>query len=199
MRALDVASSVAATLARAGAGAQVGKLGARPERTLQLYEFEACPYCRKVREALSVLDLDADVFPCPKRGPRFRAEVQRRGGKLQFPWLVDPNAGIEMYESDSIVRYLFERYGDGRVPLALALGRSPTRRHSWRACGGRASAPSTARRAHPRSRSSCGATRPRRSAASRAKRCARWSSRTACTTWRRAAPGAPSSCAARGG
>lgn len=122
MRALDVATSLAATLARLGSGAQVGSVGARPAQTLQLYEFEGCPYCRKVREALSILDLDADVFPCPKGAPRFRAEVQRRGGKAQFPWLVDPNTGIEMYESDAIVSYLFERYGDGSVPVLLALG-----------------------------------------------------------------------------
>jgi glutathione S-transferase len=122
VRALDVATSLGATLARVGTGAQVGALGARPERPLELYEFEACPFCRKVREALSILDLDANVFPCPKNGPRFRVEVQRRGGKAQFPWLVDPNSGQEMYESDAIVRYLFERYGDGHVPLALGLG-----------------------------------------------------------------------------
>jgi glutathione S-transferase len=122
MRALDVATSLAATLARVGTGMQVGTLGVRPEKPVQLYEFEACPYCRKVREALSILDLDADVFPCPKNAPRFRREVEHRGGKAQFPWLVDPNTGIEMYESDAIVSYLFERYGDGHVPLALALG-----------------------------------------------------------------------------
>jgi glutathione S-transferase len=121
-RALDVATSVGATLARVGTGAQVGALGARPAQPLELYEFEACPFCRKAREALSILDLDVDVFPCPKNGPRFRPEVQRRGGKTQFPWLVDPNTGVEMYESDAIVRYLFDRYGDGRVPLALGLG-----------------------------------------------------------------------------
>jgi glutathione S-transferase len=122
IRALDVATSLGATLARAGSGAQVGALGPRPEQTLQLFEFEGCPYCRKVREALSILDLEADVFPCPKRGPRFRPEVVRRGGKAQFPYLVDPNTGVEMYESDAIVAYLFDRYGDGRVPLALSLG-----------------------------------------------------------------------------
>ena len=122
IRALDVASSVAATLARAATGVSVGALGPRPEKPVQLYEFEACPFCRKVREALSILDLDADVYPCPKRGPRFRVEVQKRGGKAQFPWLVDSNAGVEMYESDAIVAYLFERYGDGKVPLALSLG-----------------------------------------------------------------------------
>ena len=121
-RALDVATSLGVSLARLGSGAQVGALGARPEQPLALFEFEACPFCRKVREALSILDLDADVFPCPKRGPRFRLEVQRRGGKQQFPYLVDPNQGVEMYESDAIVDYLFERYGQGKPALALRAG-----------------------------------------------------------------------------
>ena len=121
-RALDVATSVAATLARLGSGARVGALGPRPEQRLALYEFEACPFCRKVREALSILDLDALVYPCPKGGPRFRERVKREGGKAQFPYLVDPNAGTAMYESDAIVRHLFERYGDGRIPALLALG-----------------------------------------------------------------------------
>jgi glutathione S-transferase len=75
-----------------------------------------------VREALSVLDLDATIYPCPKGGPRFRAEVERRGGKQQFPYLVDVNAGVEMYESDDIVRHLWQRYGTGGAPLALSLG-----------------------------------------------------------------------------
>ncbi len=122
IRALDVATSIFATLARAGTGFSVGTLGDRPEKTLELYEFEGCPYCRKVREALSVLDLDALILPCPKNGPRYREQVKERGGKYQFPYLVDPNTGKEMYESDEIVRYLFERYGDGQVPAALRAG-----------------------------------------------------------------------------
>jgi glutathione S-transferase len=121
-RALDVATSLAASLARAGVGMKVGALGPRPEKPLELYEFEACPFCRKVREALTVLDLDALVLPCPKGGPRFREDVKRRGGKYQFPYLVDPNTGKEMYESDDIVAYLFERYGAGRPPALLAPG-----------------------------------------------------------------------------
>jgi glutathione S-transferase len=121
-RALDVASSVAATLARAGAGGAVGALGPRPSLPLELYEFEGCPYCRKVREALSILDLDALVRPCPKNGPRFREEVRRRGGKTQFPYLVDPNTRKEMYESDDIVNHLFATYGDGGLPWTLAGG-----------------------------------------------------------------------------
>jgi len=121
-RVLDVATSLAATLARAGVGLAVGALGPRPEKPLELYEFEACPFCRKAREALTVLDLDALVLPCPKGGPRFREEVKRRGGKYQFPYLVDPNTGKAMYESDEIVAYLFERYGAGRPPALLSPG-----------------------------------------------------------------------------
>jgi glutathione S-transferase len=119
-RILDVATSFAATLARAGAGMSATGTNRQPARLLELYEFEACPYCRKVREALSTLDLEALVYPCPQGGPRFRELVRSRGGKAQFPWLVDPNTGRAMYESDDIVAYLFATYGDGRVPLVLA-------------------------------------------------------------------------------
>lgn len=115
----DITTSVLATVARLGYAERVGTLGPRPAKTLELYEFEACPYCRKVREALTVLDLDAVIYPCPKGGPRFRREVERRGGKAQFPYLVDPNVGAEMYESDDINRYLFSKYGDGELPLLL--------------------------------------------------------------------------------
>ncbi|HSD10864.1 MAG TPA: glutathione S-transferase N-terminal domain-containing protein [Candidatus Binatia bacterium] len=121
-RALDVTTSFIASLAGLGLGAFVGSLGPRPAKPLEVYEFEGCPFCRKVREALTVLDLEALVYPCPKRGPRFRAEVKRRGGKEQFPYLIDPNTATEMYESDDIVRYLFEKYGSGPAPLALRLG-----------------------------------------------------------------------------
>ncbi len=122
LRALDVTSSFLATLARLGTGAFVGRVGPRPAKTLVLYEFEACPFCRKVREALSILDLDAEIRPCPKGGPTFRPEVVRRGGREMFPYLVDPNTGVEMYESDDIIRYLFERYGTSAPAVPLRLG-----------------------------------------------------------------------------
>src|SRR5262249_14517144 len=127
-RTLDVTSSIAATLLRGAQGMRVRGLGRRPPEPLLLYEFESCPFCRKVREALTVLDLEADVRPCPKGGERFRPELVARGGKAQFPYLVDPNTSKEMYESDAIVKYLFAEYGDGPAPAVL-LG-------SWAALSG---------------------------------------------------------------
>ena len=119
LRAFDVASSTAGTILRLGAGLSVGALGARPEQPLVLYEFESCPYCRRVREALSILDLEAEIRPCPKGGHRFRDELIARGGKAQFPYLIDPGTGKEMYESADIVDYLFSRYGAGPAPALL--------------------------------------------------------------------------------
>lgn len=47
----------------------------------------------QVREAVSVLDLDVDVRPCPKGGSVWRNKVVEMGGKAQFPYLVDENTG----------------------------------------------------------------------------------------------------------
>ncbi len=122
IRVLDVASSFSVSIARLGSGMSVGSLGRRPKKPLDLYDFEACPFCRKVREALTMLDLEVMVYPCPKGGTRFRPRVKKLGGKLQFPFLVDPNNDRKLYESDDIIAYLYGEYGDGQVPLGLRLG-----------------------------------------------------------------------------
>lgn len=110
-RALDVFTAFSAQALRFPSGIYVAHVGPRPELLLELYEFEACPYCRKVREMLTVLDLDAKIYPCPKNGARYRPEVAARGGKAQFPYLVDPNTGTTMFESADIVAYLQQTYG----------------------------------------------------------------------------------------
>lgn len=101
---------------------ETSKLGPRPEKPIEIYEFESCPFCRKVREIVAVLDLDVIFYPCPRNGPNFRPKVGEMGGKKQFPYMVDPNTGVSMYESDDIIKYLVGKYGDGNVPIALSLG-----------------------------------------------------------------------------
>jgi glutathione S-transferase len=120
--AADTALSTLATFSRFGRGIRVEPAAVKPERPLELYEFEGCPYCRLVREALTELDLEAMVYPCPKGGERFRPKAIEIGGKRQFPLLVDPNTGQHMYESADIVAYLFETYGQRPLPMAWRMG-----------------------------------------------------------------------------
>jgi len=111
IRSLDLLTSFVASAARVTTGLNVSHLGPRPEKPLVLYEFEGCPFCRKVREALTMLDLEAEIRPCPRGGPRFRVELKAKAGKAQFPYLEDPNTGAAMYESDDILDYLYKKYG----------------------------------------------------------------------------------------
>jgi len=100
---------------------------ARPAEQLVLYEFEGCPYCKKVRETLSVLDLDHLVYPCPRETlmsygvclhSRYRPEVKKEGGVIMFPFLVDPSKNVKLYNSDDIIRYLWATYGaEATAPL----------------------------------------------------------------------------------
>jgi len=111
-RSLAVSTSLLASQLRGWRGTNAFRPATRqPAQLLELYEYEGCPYCRLVREALTELDLDARIYPCPKGGTRFRPRVKELGGKLQFPFLVDPNTGTQLYESADIVAYLRRTYG----------------------------------------------------------------------------------------
>lgn len=119
---LETTTSGISSLARLPWGSKVSSEVAALARsreageTLQLYEFEACPFCRRVREALTELDLSAEVYPCPKGSTRHRNIVKESGGKEQFPYLIDLSTGTKLYESGDIVKYLFRTYGGGKEP-----------------------------------------------------------------------------------
>jgi glutaredoxin 3 len=82
------------------------------EPHLELYELHGCPYCAKVTRALDDLDLDYVSHAVPG-SRRDRDEVKAVSGQYGVPVLVDRANGIEgMAESDDIVRYLYEEYGD---------------------------------------------------------------------------------------
>lgn len=117
--ALDVINSTATSSLRAWQGTMAKPAAVQPEKLLQLYEFESCPYCRLVREVLTELDLDAMIYPCPQGGKRYRGEAEDLGGRRQFPFLRDPNTGEEIYESDRIIAYLYETYGKRKPPMGL--------------------------------------------------------------------------------
>jgi len=101
-----------------------------PRKPLELYSFESSPYSRLVRERLCELELAwilrsfgkeqfADWGPAnrrfslnlwsPKPGGR-REKMLSDTGKAQVPYLIDPNAKIELFESVKILEHLDQHY-----------------------------------------------------------------------------------------
>lgn len=86
------------------------------ESDLALYELAGCPYCLKVRRALEDLGLEYESRSVP-RARSDRTAVYEASGQYGVPVLVDPTNGVEgMPESDDVVAYLYEEYGDGQEP-----------------------------------------------------------------------------------
>lgn len=117
MHQLNTLRSVAATLVEGGRGMMGTPNPNQPAKPIRLYDFEASPFCRRVREVMTQLNLDVEIYPCPKNGTRFRPEVKALAGKTKFPFLVDENTGVKLLESQAIIDYLFKTYGNtGNTP-----------------------------------------------------------------------------------
>lgn len=127
--AMRPALSALATVARGLRGIQVRPAKA-PAQKLQLWSFESSPYSRLVRERLTELELPyvlhnlgkeqwADMGPAvmrakpgpysPRAGGK-REALLARLGRVQVPYLEDPNTGAKLFESRAIVDYLEQTY-----------------------------------------------------------------------------------------
>lgn len=119
----SVLGSVATSTLAAWRGCLVIQAAVQPDKPLVLYDVEASPGCRRVREALTALHLDAEIRPCPRGGRRFRDELTQVSGGLQLPTLVDCNTGEVISDVYDIVAHLFSHYGRGKVPRAYRFHR----------------------------------------------------------------------------
>lgn len=123
---LNVYSSILTSSLRGWRGSmQRAKVDAVPR--LELFDMENCPFCRLAREAISELQIDVDILPCPKGGKRFRPRAESLvGGKTTYPTLHNAVTGDVVVGSDKIVTYLCERYAPARVrtPGLFAKGTS---------------------------------------------------------------------------
>lgn len=101
-----------------------------PDKPLELWSFESSPFSRLVRERLSELELPYTLHNLGKEewkelGPAVRRitpnpYVPREGGKrhafwkkhgrVQVPYLEDPNTGFHGFESAKILEYLEKTY-----------------------------------------------------------------------------------------
>ena len=113
----DLMTSTVASSLRAFNGIQSEPALHKPVQMLELYDRENHPGCRLVREALTELDLDALILPCPQGGKRFAPDVETWYGKAQLPRLNDPNTGRELNDPLDIVEYLYHTYGGRPLPL----------------------------------------------------------------------------------
>ncbi|MBE9536179.1 MAG: glutathione S-transferase N-terminal domain-containing protein [Proteobacteria bacterium] len=75
--------------------------------SLILYQFEACPYCAKVRAAIKELAVELEVRDT-RENDNYREELLAMTGKTQVPCLLID--GKPMHESDDIVAYLKENF-----------------------------------------------------------------------------------------
>lgn len=118
---IKVVQALASAITEGGRGANGTPFPNQPEKALKLYEFEGSPFCRRVREVLTLLNLDYEVYPCPKGGIKYRQIVKEQGGKVQFPFLIDENTEEKLYESQAIIHHLFKNYGkNGKTPKKYA-------------------------------------------------------------------------------
>ena len=84
------------------------------EQTTQLilYQYEACPFCVKVRRAMKRHGLNIEVQEV-KRNELAQAELLAGGGQLKVPCLRIAQSEHEsqwMYESGDIISYLEKRF-----------------------------------------------------------------------------------------
>ena len=158
---VDHASNRLASLVRLRNGSIVAKRsGSPPTPDLVLWEYEASPYCRHVRETLCILGLRVRIKPCPREtlrregafsaAAKHKPEVAKRG-RILFPFLHDRSADVALNESSAIVAHLWRTYGESVVerprsdtlldpstlprPLFFALLAAPSGVRPWPSAG----------------------------------------------------------------
>lgn len=75
-----------------------------------LYQFEACPFCVKVRRAMKRQSVNIELRDA-KNDPTHRAELEQGGGRVKVPCLrIEKDGETQwLYESSDIVAYLEKR------------------------------------------------------------------------------------------
>lgn len=79
---------------------------------LTLYTKKHCVYCTMVIHALEELNLSYEEKDIADKG--LADELVARGGRKSTPYLVDSEAGVEMYGSTDIIGHLMQRYAGGK-------------------------------------------------------------------------------------
>ena len=85
-------------------------------RNMALYQFKACPFCVKTRRTFRRLNLEIETRDAANN-PQHRSELSEQGGQIKVPCLkIDENGNTTwMYESNDIIQYLDNRFGENNI------------------------------------------------------------------------------------
>ncbi|MEM9068289.1 MAG: glutathione S-transferase N-terminal domain-containing protein [Myxococcota bacterium] len=94
---------------------------------LALYAFDSCPYCQRVYRAMDALDIAYEKRDVT-RNPSYREELEEAVGSGTVPVLrIDDGESVRwMPESQDIVRWLYENYGEGQEAPSFSLHQATT-------------------------------------------------------------------------
>lgn len=81
---IKVLQAVVSAIAEGGRGVSGTAFPQQPVKALKLYEFEGSPFCRRVREVITLLNLDVEIYPCPKGGTKYRSVVKEKAANYSF-------------------------------------------------------------------------------------------------------------------
>ena len=116
---LDITTSVVASTLRGWKGSAGSKSVAQPDKPIKLYDRENCPQCRLAREAITELNLDVEIYPCPEGGTRFVGAAMAESHQQGVPLLIDENTGEHVVGAHGIATYLFRQYKNAPAPAHL--------------------------------------------------------------------------------
>jgi len=77
---------------------------------IELYTTDVCPYCHKVMAALDEANITYETKNVGN-DEAARATLLGKGGNMQVPFMIDTDTGTSMYESDNIISYVLQTYG----------------------------------------------------------------------------------------
>lgn len=118
----QIGSSILCSSLRLWSGTWGNLPAQKPAQMLNLFDREDDPQCRLVREALTELNFDVLIYPCPKGGQRFLRKRTKLQGKVDgisgLPLLHDPNTHKVLHSPQAIIQYLFSQYLGNSAPPA---------------------------------------------------------------------------------
>jgi glutathione S-transferase len=115
---VNIINSTFASFLTSWRGTGSSKKNFQPPESLILFDQEADPECRNVREVLTELNLDVTIMPCPIGGKNFRY-LKKASGLESLPVLYDTNVDEWRHGKHEIIAYLYKQYKGSAVPKRI--------------------------------------------------------------------------------